>query len=93
MRTLKLEILVAFGAWLVISLGCNGYSAVQGHRGVSYSENVARMTENLLAGKATVPVEGMDPHTTEQVMEKYYELQRQLPSAEDDYQSIIDIDF
>ena len=93
MRTVKLGTLAAIGASLVISLGCYGNSAVQNHMGEAYRENIARMTENPLAGQATVPVEGIDPRTTEQVMEKYFELQRKAPKAEGEIESIIDIDF
>ena len=93
MRTVKLAILVVFGASLALSLGCNGRTAVSNHYGEAYRENVARMTENPLAGQATVSIEGLDPQTADEVMDKYHELQRKVPSEKEKSQSIIDIKF
>ena len=93
MKTVKLGMLAALGVWFVISLGCNGYSAVGEHMGEAQSENAARMTSNPLAGQATVAVDGINPRTSEQVMEKYYELQRQIPDTKEETRSLIDIEF
>ena len=93
MRTVKLGTLAALGASFVISLGCYANSAVQNHMGEARNENIARMTENPLASQATAPVEGIDPRTTEQVIEKYYELQRKVRSEKDRNQSLINIEF
>ena len=93
MKIVKLGTLAALGASLVIASGCYMHSAVQQHMGEAQRENIARMTKNPLAGQATVPAEGLDSRTAEQVMEKHHELQRKLPDQENKSRSIFDIDF
>jgi type IV pilus biogenesis protein CpaD/CtpE len=90
MRVLKLGILAAAVAGMVVLVGCR-HSLVAQHMGEAVQANIASQTQNPNAAHDNTATPQIDPDTAAVVMDRYFEKQSQ-PSAPQQVPTVFQIE-